>query len=172
MTAVDAGLLRFNALSVEAAEVELTTCLAVPRWVSDVVADRPYRSAADVLTLARLSAARLSGSELDDALARHPRIGERAGDGHDADFSRQEQAAMEGAESGVQKAIEVANIAYEKQFDRVFLIRASGREPGEILDELNRRSGNDEATETIEVLGQLGEIAIGRLEQLLTRPPG
>jgi len=54
----------------------------------------------------------------------------------------------------------------------VFLIRASGREPGEILDELNRRSGNDEATETIEVLGQLGEIAIGRLEQLLTRPPG
>jgi len=171
-TAAEAGLLRFNALTVEAAEAELTTCLAVPRWVSDVASGRPYRRAADVLTLARLSAARLSEPELDDAFARHPRIGERAREGHDVEFSRREQASVEGADSGAQKAIEVANAAYEKRFGRVFLIRASGRSAPEILHELNRRSGNDEATETTEVIGQLGEIAVGRLEQLLTGPPG
>lgn len=171
-TAAEAGVLRFNALAVEAAEAELATCLAVPRWVSELVAGRPYRKAADVLTLARLSASRMSESELDEALARHPRIGERARAGHDVEFSRREQASVEGAGSGARNAIELGNAAYEERFGRVFLIRASGRSATEILDELNRRTGNDEVTETAEVIGQLGEIAVGRLEQLLTGLPG
>jgi 2-oxo-4-hydroxy-4-carboxy-5-ureidoimidazoline decarboxylase len=169
--AAEAGLLWFNTLTEEAARAELTACLAVPRWVSDVAGGRPYRLAGDAVTLARLSAARMSESEMDDALARHPRIGDTAGDGHDVDFSRQEQRAMEFADIGVRNAIEAANAAYEKRFGRVFLIRARKRSPVEILTELNRRLANDEAAEMAEVIGQLGEIAVGRLEQLLNGPP-
>ena len=56
------------------------------------------------------------------------------------------------------------NRAYEERFDRVFLIRAAGRGAGEILAELERRLGNDDATERAETLEQLRQIALLRLE--------
>ena len=44
------------------------------------------------------------------------------------------------------------NRAYEERFDRVFLIRAAGRDADEILAELERRLGNDDATERDETV--------------------
>ncbi len=44
------------------------------------------------------------------------------------------------------------NRAYEERFDRVFLIRAAGRSGPEILAELDRRLGNDAATERAETV--------------------
>ena len=58
------------------------------------------------------------------------------------------------------------NRAYEERFDRVFLIRAAGRSGPEMLAELERRLGNDDATERTETVTQLREIALLRLEQL------
>ena len=59
------------------------------------------------------------------------------------------------------------NRAYEERFDRVFLIRAAGRDAPEILAELERRLGNDDATERGETVTQLREIALLRLEQVV-----
>jgi 2-oxo-4-hydroxy-4-carboxy-5-ureidoimidazoline decarboxylase len=58
-------------------------------------------------------------------------------------------------------------MAYEERFERVFLIRASGRTGPQILAELDRRLGNDPATERAETVSQLREIALLRLEQVL-----
>src|SRR5699024_10303639 len=54
--------------------------------------------------------------------------------------------------------------AYEERFDRVFLIRAAGRSPEEVLSELERRMDNSDADETAEVGEQLIQIAALRLE--------
>jgi multidrug resistance efflux pump len=51
-------------------------------------------------------------------------------------------------------------------FDRVFLIRAAGRDSHEILAELERRLGNDDAAERAETVRQLGEIMLLRLRQV------
>ncbi len=59
------------------------------------------------------------------------------------------------------------NRAYEERFDRVFLIRAAGRDSSEILSELERRLGNDDVTERAETLTQLRQIALLRLEQVV-----
>ncbi len=59
------------------------------------------------------------------------------------------------------------NRAYEERFDRVFLIRAAGRDASEILSELERRLGNDDDTERDETLTQLRQIALLRLEQVV-----
>jgi len=61
------------------------------------------------------------------------------------------------------------NRAYEERFDRVFLIRAAGRESAEILAELERRLGNDDATERAETVRQLGEIMLFRLRRVEDR---
>ncbi len=75
---------------------------------------------------------------------------------------------MTDAAAGVADAIAAGNAAYEERFGRVFLIRAAGRSPEQILAELRRRLGNDDDAEAREALGQLAEIAILRLRGSVT----
>ena len=55
-----------------------------------------------------------------------------------------------------------------ERFDRVFLIRAAGRSPEEILVALTRRLGQDAQTEAAEVVEQLRQITHRRLQDLIT----
>jgi 2-oxo-4-hydroxy-4-carboxy-5-ureidoimidazoline decarboxylase len=104
-------------------------------------------------------------TELDAALAHHPRIGEKPrGAGAEAAASRREQASMSSAAAATTAAIADGNAAYEERFGRVFLIRAAGRTPEQMRAELERRLGNDDETEAAEALDQLREIALLRLE--------
>jgi 2-oxo-4-hydroxy-4-carboxy-5-ureidoimidazoline decarboxylase len=57
---------------------------------------------------------------------------------------------------------------YEERFDRVFLVRAAGRSPEEMLAELRRRLGNDEETERRETTEQLAEISALRVKGLVS----
>jgi OHCU decarboxylase len=165
--AQSAGLQRFNGLTDTEAAATLETCLDVPRWVQDVAGGRPYATAPEVLHRARASAASFTDAEISAALARHPRIGEQAGDGHDAEHSQREQAAVGDADPEVTAAIRAGNAEYENRFDRVFVIRAAGRPATEILAELRRRLNNTPEAERAEVVTQLREIALTRLETIL-----
>ena len=154
----------FNSLSADEAQGLLRTCLDVPRWVDDVEGGRPYAGWPALREAAEQSAARLTDAELEAALARHPRIGERAGADHDAEHSEREQAGVDPADGDTANRLASGNAAYEERFDRVFLIRAAGRSAAEILAELDRRLDNDDRTERDETIKQLGEIAVLRLE--------
>ncbi|WP_292831543.1 2-oxo-4-hydroxy-4-carboxy-5-ureidoimidazoline decarboxylase [Microbacterium sp.] len=158
----------FNALPDDAAAAAAAVWADVPKWVSALVAARPYPSAA-ALRDAAWSAAPWSADEVDIALAHHPRIGERPAPGQQgASDSAREQASMSSAPDDVAAAIAAGNLAYEARFGRVFLIRAAGRSPAEILLRLRERLGNDDATESAVVAQQLREIAVLRLEQTVT----
>lgn len=156
----------FNALPEAEARARLTTCLDAPSWVDAVLEGRPYADVGALRTVAS-TATELDDAELERALARHPRIGERAAAGHDAAFSAREQAGVDPADGDVARRIAAGNAAYEERFDRVFLIRASGRTGPQILAELERRLGNDDETELAETIEQLGEIALHRLDQIV-----
>jgi 2-oxo-4-hydroxy-4-carboxy-5-ureidoimidazoline decarboxylase len=160
----DADVADFNAIPEAEATSRLLTCLAVPRWAQEVTGGRPYPDFAALVARAEAAAAQLSDTELDAALDRHPRIGERAGAGHDAAFSSREQS---GVDDGDAAALAVGNREYEQRFDRVFLIRAAGRSSAEILAELQRRLVNDDETERAETVTQLREIALLRLQDVL-----
>lgn len=166
MTAVTTPM-RFDELPEDEARAALAACLDVPRFVDEVVAGRPYGSLAALVAAASASAAVLSDDELDRALARHPRIGERAGAAHDAAHSAREQAGVDRSDAEVLERLAAGNRAYEERFDRVFLVRAAGRDSHQILAELERRLGNDDATERAETVEQLRQIALLRLEQIV-----
>jgi 2-oxo-4-hydroxy-4-carboxy-5-ureidoimidazoline decarboxylase len=157
----------FNALQEAESMRRLLTCLNVPRWAAEVAGCRPYADYAALAAQAEASAAQLSDGELSAALDGHPRIGERAGAGHDAEFSAREQAQVDRGDAAVMAALTEANRDYEQRFGRVFLIRAAGRSSGEILAELRRRLGNDDETERAETVAQLREIALLRLKDVV-----
>ena len=159
-------LAAFNALPDAELRARLAGCLDVPRWVDAVVAGRPYADL-DALRAVAGDAADLDDDELEAALARHPRIGERAGAGHDAASSAREQSGVDRSDADAAARLVAGNRAYEERFDRVFLIRAAGRDAAGILAELERRLGNDDVTERAETVHQLREIALLRLEQVV-----
>lgn len=163
----------FNALS-ESDAAELVRVWAdVPGWVHAVVAGRPYADAGALAAYAGDLARVWSTADLDAALAHHPRIGERPrGEGAGADASRREQSAMAHAADEVATAIAAGNRAYEERFGRVFLIRAAGRHPEEILAELDRRLASDADAEAREATAQLAEIALLRLRAAFDDDPG
>jgi len=142
----------------------LRPCLDVDRWVAAVADGRPYPDLAALLAAARSAAVPLTSDEVDQALSHHPRIGERAaGASAEAALSRSEQGGLTTDEDTATR-LAARNRSYEKQFGRVFLIRAAGRSSEEILAALEQRLGNDPATEAGVVADQLRQIALLRLE--------
>jgi 2-oxo-4-hydroxy-4-carboxy-5-ureidoimidazoline decarboxylase len=153
-----------------AAEVAhvLHACLAAPSWVDALVATRPHGDAAGWLAAAEVAYAALPDDAIVAALAAHPRIGAApAGAGAGAAASRREQAQVSVADDEVRAAIAAGNRAYEERFGRIFLIRAAGRNPREILCELHRRLGNTGEAEFAEAREQLGQIALLRLKRVV-----
>ena len=142
----------------------LRACLAVPRWVTDVAGHAPFESVAALIEVARAAATPLARAEIDEAMAEHPRIGEKpTGTSQAAGFSRAEQASSDAGDADLAAAIADGNRAYEERFDRVFLIRAAGRSRREILAELRRRITLDDETEAAIVGSELRDIALLRL---------
>ncbi len=164
MTGVEVD--RFNNLDDGDARRLVAGCLTVPRWVDEVVTGRPYPDASALRKRAHDSALELSDDELASALSAHPRIGERReAEDREAAFSRAEQAGVQAADA---ERLRDANAIYEQRFGHVFLIRAAGRTSAEILSELERRLHNDDATERVETVTALRDIALLRLEQVVS----
>lgn len=158
----------FNAAPRDAAIAAIKPCLDIPRWIEDIVDARPYVSTDALLDVARNAAEPFTQTEIDGALAHHPRIGERArSHGAEAQFSSREQAGLGASTHDMEQALHRGNLDYEHKFGRVFLIRAAGRDRAEILAELRRRMDNDAATELREIAVQLREIALGRLRAII-----
>ncbi|MGC5628494.1 2-oxo-4-hydroxy-4-carboxy-5-ureidoimidazoline decarboxylase [Georgenia sp. Z1344] len=158
------ALTRFNE-DADAAREILLAAVRVPRWADEIVAGRPYAGVEDVVRAAETAADPWTDEEVDGALARHPRIGERAtGDDPDAAHSAREQAGVDGSDASVAERLRAGNLAYEERFGHVFLIRAAGRDAEEILAALEQRLTNDPATERRVCAEQLREIAVLRLK--------
>ena len=165
---LQAGVQTLNTLPVGRAEAQLATCCAARAWVVRVVVGRPYADVDELLTVSDRAIQELGPDDLAEALAAHPRIGQRvAGSSPEAAWSRQEQSGMDDADAEVRAALREGNLAYEERFDQVFLIRAAGRSPAEMLAELRRRLGNDPEAEQREVAEQLRQITRLRLERSL-----
>ncbi|OUZ07074.1 OHCU decarboxylase [Aeromicrobium sp. PE09-221] len=157
----------FNALPREEAIALLLTCARVTRWAEEVADARPFGTRDELLAAAEHSARRWTAAELDEALAGHPRIGEHPGGSDpEAAFSRAEQSGVPD-DHATRERIATGNAVYERRFGRVFLVRAAGRGPEQILAELERRLDHDPMAEIPVALAELRDIALRRLETSL-----
>jgi 2-oxo-4-hydroxy-4-carboxy-5-ureidoimidazoline decarboxylase len=165
----DNPLDRVNAEPAEQLVEALRACNAAPSFAATVTAGRPYDTADALVARAEAVTRALPWPEVTAALAAHPRIGDRvAGASAEAAASRREQSAMGTAEASVRAAIADGNRAYEERFDQVFLIRAAGRSPEEVLAELHRRLANSAEEERAEVTEQLAQITGLRVRGLIS----
>lgn len=154
----------FDALPAADAAAQLVPCCASVRWQHSVVAGRPYGGLDPLVAASDAALADLGWDDVLEALAAHPRIGQKAsGDDVESRWSRAEQSAAATADADVTARLRAGNVAYEERFGWVFLICATGLAPQQVLAALTTRLGNDVAAEQAEVREQLRLIVRLRL---------
>jgi 2-oxo-4-hydroxy-4-carboxy-5-ureidoimidazoline decarboxylase len=174
-----AGMDEFNGLPDDAVRQALRGCCPAGRWIDAVAAGRPYLSLETLLGASDAAVAALGEADLGEALSGHPRIGDRrvtggpaagqaagSGDGVAAGWSRQEQAGVGGADTGLRQALADGNVEYEQRFGHIYLACATGRSAAELLAFLRERLGNDRETEWRVVASELAQINQIRLRKL------
>ena len=158
----------FDSVPVRAAVELLRPVCASTRWLDAIAAARPYSNIAALDEVSDDLIARLAWADVGEAMAAHPRIGERAtGQDRESQWSRQEQSSASGAALDVSEALRAGNVAYEQRFGHVFLVCATGRTPLQILEALTERLDNDERTEQAVVRRELAAIVRLRLLKIL-----
>jgi 2-oxo-4-hydroxy-4-carboxy-5-ureidoimidazoline decarboxylase len=158
------GMAEFDAAPLADAAAELHACCASRRWIVGVLAERPYRNLAALITTSDRVLTQLEWPDVEEALAAHPRIGQRiSGDGPEADWSRAEQSGVRLADPALDAELREGNGAYEQRFGHVFLISATGLSASAMLDALRSRLPNSIEVERDVVQAELGKIVRLRL---------
>ncbi|CDO30452.1 2-oxo-4-hydroxy-4-carboxy-5-ureidoimidazoline decarboxylase [Mycobacterium vulneris] len=157
------GLAEFNRLSERQRMHMLFEVCSSPIWARRVLAGGPFRDSEALLDRADRVLAELPDTEIDAALDGHPRIGGRV----DNASSAREQAGMTTAGDEVRAELAAKNHDYEDRFGYVYLVCASGRSAGELLDILTERLDNDPETERRVMRNELAKINRLRLQRLL-----
>ena len=160
------------------AAFKLAACCGSSKWVSGMVARRPFHTRDKLLAASDEISLTLHSSDWLEAFAHHPRIGEKqAGaiiSATAADWSKGEQSASSRASEDTRAALIEANAEYEKKFGFIFIICANGRSAEEILGALRERLVNEPDAEIFIAAREQQQITRLRLEKLVpvSRTPG
>lgn len=158
---------RINSATVEEARAILARACGSTRWVDRMLALRPFDSADALLTAARREWFELSEGDWLEAFSHHPQIGDRASLAarfpQTHDLSSKEQSGVSGAGEDVLTALADANAAYRERFGFIFIVCATGKSAGEMLQLLRARLPNDRATELRNAAEEQAKITALRL---------
>ncbi len=165
------NLSQLNTLSSTEAKSVFEQCCTASDWVSKMIECRPF----DSLETLKLKAANIWNTmqtdDLLEAFAGHPKIGELSSlkeKFHEtlASASR-EQSGVESASDPVLEELARYNKDYEEKFGFIFIVFASGKSAGEMLDMIKDRIHNDLSEELqIAAVEQL-KITQLRIDRLL-----
>ena len=156
----------------ESAAAELLAdCCGSSRWVSEMIAARPFGSRRAVFSAADRIWSSLSASDWVEAFEHHPRIGERtsavAQGERGVEWSSGEQAGIETAGDDVRKALAAINQEYEQRFGYIYIVCATGKTPEEMLALAHKRLRNAAGAEVRVAAEEQRKITRIRLEKLL-----
>ena len=168
-------LARWNRLPVDHAMQAILPCCGSKAWAQGMVARRPLADEAALVAASNETWHSLTQSDWMEAFYSHPRIGEsrpsspepRFQTAQSVEWSAQEQGNVGHAEAAVKSALADANREYERRFNRIFIVCATGRSVSEILEILRRRIKNDVETELHESAEQQRQITEIRLRKWL-----
>jgi OHCU decarboxylase len=169
-------LARWNRLPIDEAIRAILPCCGSKAWAQRIVARRPLVDEAALVVASDEIWRNLARSDWMEAFHSHPRIGEsrasqslpgQSPPAQSVAWSAREQRNVADAEAAVKIALADANREYERRFNRIFIVCATGKSAPEILESLRRRLKNDAETELHEAAEQQRQITEIRLRKWL-----
>jgi 2-oxo-4-hydroxy-4-carboxy-5-ureidoimidazoline decarboxylase len=169
---VNGILARWNQLPAATGAEEILPCCGSRAWARQMAAQRPFEDVATLLATSDRIWLALSTADWLEAFQSHPRIGETRShlesSARSQQWSTQEQSRATESPEAVKHALAEGNREYERKFGRIFIICASGKSAPDILENLQRRLGNDDAAELHEAAEQQRQIVQMRVKKWLT----
>jgi len=171
-----AVLVRWNLLPADEATSAILPCCGSHAWAQGMVARRPLPDEAALLAASNETWRNLTRSNWMEAFQSHPRIGDsrppepvqtQSPPAQSLAWSAQEQHNVAEGDAAVKSALADANREYERRFNRVFIVCATGKSAPEILEIQRRRLDNDAETELHEAAEQQRQITEIRLRKWL-----
>jgi len=141
----------------------LRSCCGSSRWVTGMLAQRPFGSREALLAAADRLWATLSSDDWREAFSHHPRIGAREAPAREAE----EQSGMRTAAATTRGELAELNRQYQQRFGYIYIVCATGKSAQELLQLLRRRLGNAPDAELRIAAREQREITRLRLEQLV-----
>jgi 2-oxo-4-hydroxy-4-carboxy-5-ureidoimidazoline decarboxylase len=164
-------LVDLNALDEDAAAGELLRCCGSSRWARKMAAERPFASVDAIVHAADATWSGLDRVDWLEAFAAHPKIGAGgaggAGGADTARWSAEEQGGVSAAADETRLRLAAANREYEARFGYIFIVCATGKTAGAMLELLERRLRNDPGEEIKIAAEEQGKITRLRLAKLL-----
>lgn len=161
----------FNALEECAAREQLMLCCSADAWITGMLARRPFASRAALIASADSVWASMQESDLLDAFAGHPKIGDvaslKAKYAASGALAASEQAGVGAASDALIERLAQGNARYEMRFGFIFIVCASGKSAGEMCDLLETRLANGRELELRLAAEEQRKILQLRLEKLL-----
>lgn len=167
---------RLNDLPSEAAESEFLACCGASGWAREMTARRPFRNLAEVFAAGDQIWHSLGREDWLEAFARHPQIGEKTGESQLTSeaakrlsnrWSAEEQSGTQPNSAELMQRLAEGNRAYRQRFGFIFIVCATGKTAGEMLEILKGRLGNDPSAELAIAAEEQRQITRLRLEKLL-----
>ncbi len=149
----------------------LERCCGASRWVTAMLARRPFGSDERLFTVADTEWARMERGDVLEALTHHPRIGAdleelRMRYGATASWAAAEQAGAGAANETTLLALRDANVRYEARFGHIFVVCATGKTAAEMLALLDARMSHTPDVELAVAAAEQAKITKIRLEKL------
>jgi len=158
-----------NNLEREARRLLLERCCGAHRWVSDMLAQHPYRAWSQVRPAADDIWWNLSAADWREAFAHHPKIGDldslRAKFASTQAWAAGEQSQVQEATESVLQGLARGNEAYEAKFGYIFIVCATGKSAEVMLSLLQERLTHDPQTELRVAAEQQRQIMQLRLDK-------
>ena len=155
-------LSELNQLPPDERKAALATCCGSTVWVDTMAGMFPFETVE--LLLERAESIWMACSEADwrEAFTHHPKIGDinslRAKFAHTKGWAAGEQAGVASASQRVLEDLAEGNRLYEEKFGYIFIICATGKSAGDMLDSLNARLPNAPETEIRIAMREQGKI--------------
>lgn len=148
-------------------------CCGAPRWVSRMLARRPFKSRAAVLSTADEIWRSLDSADWREAFTHHPRIGERKSavpqTARGSALASREQAGVEEANADLRADLAAANREYEQRFGYIYIVFATGKSAEGMLALARERLRNDPDIELRVAAEEQRKITRLRLDKLLDK---
>lgn len=151
----------------------LAECCGASRWVSEMLARRPFGSRAAVLSAADEIWRSLEPGDWREAFSHHPRIGERKSATPQSERGRSwaagEQSGVERVHDDIRAELAAANSEYEQRFGYIYIVFATGKSAEEMLALARERLRNDADVELRAAAEEQRKITRLRLDKLLEK---
>lgn len=158
---------RLDLAAADDARELLRRCCGATAWVERMMGRRPFGSRAALLAAARDEWFALGRADWLEAFGHHPKIGDheslRQRLATTAHLSEREQSGVEGAAEDVLAALADGNRSYEDTFGFIFIVCATGKSAGEMLQLMRARLSNPPDVELRIAAGEQAKITELRL---------